>query len=54
MDDARAILVADQMDAEEEDKAEARAIKAAEDADLEAAAREELRSEARTEPIHSQ
>lgn len=45
MDDARAILIADQMDADEEDKAEAQAIRAAEDADLEAATIAELRAE---------
>jgi thioredoxin len=38
MEDARAILVADEMDAEEEKKAEKEALKAAEHADIEAAA----------------
>ncbi|KAI2513952.1 thioredoxin [Fragilaria crotonensis] len=46
MQDARAILVADQMDAEEESRAEKEAQKAAEEADIEAAARAKLRDEA--------
>ena len=46
MEDARAILVADQMDAEEESNAEKEAQTAAEEADIESKARAKLRDEA--------